>query len=64
MILVLYLGHEIFHPVAVFLLFPNQFSREGLKLPKLMNLRQKVVHLYRRTRLHDHVCTVQEGDEN
>ena len=45
-ILVVYLGHGVFHPVAV-LFFSTSVFRIGLKLPKLRKPQKKgVVHLY------------------
>ena len=49
MILVVYLGHAIFHPAAVVYFFKSVFGR-GLELSKLRNLRKKAVRLYRGTR--------------
>ena len=51
MILVVYLSHRIFHPVAVSFFSPNQFFGRGLQVAKLRNLRKNVVHIYRSTRL-------------
>ena len=56
MLLVVYLGHWIFHPVSGFIFFLNQFFGRGLELPKLRNLGKKVGTLYRSTRLMPHIC--------
>lgn len=51
MIFVVYLGHEIFYPIAVFWYYLNQLLREVcLKLPNLGNPRKNVAHLRRSTR--------------
>ena len=48
MILAVYLGHKIFHPVAV-LFFSKSVMGEVLSSQIEEYLRQKVVHLYRST---------------
>ena len=44
LILVVYLGHGIFHPVAFFKLSPNQFLGEVLSYRIEEHLRKKVVY--------------------